>query len=237
MDLRDQNSSHLETHFYYTGKRKLIESLLKKANLPANAKILDVGCGTGSDLEVIKSFGEVTVLDIDQTALNKIPDNYKKIKMDLAEINLQIKKFDCIVAFDVLEHIKNEESGIKNLFKYLKKDGIFIGTVPAYQFLYSQHDKLLCHFRRYTRKNFIQKLEKKGFNKKYSGYWMSLLFPIAGLLRILKKQTNEQKTDIRKIAKPINFIFSQILKFEALFGTSRFFRFPFGLTVWIICKK
>lgn len=237
MDARDQNAPDLEKHFYYTGKRKLIEALLKKAQLPPNAKILDVGSGTGSDLDVISKFGEVTVLDIDQETLDQVPDTYEKICADLTKINIPENTYDCIIAFDVLEHIEKHDIAAQNLFKILKSGGKLVGSVPAYQCLYSQHDKVLEHFRRYTRTNFTQLLTEAGFKKLSSGYWMSILFPIAAITRIFKKNTQETETDVQILPKPINALFSWILKTEAFVGTSKFFRFPFGLTTWNISTK
>ncbi|MDH3324546.1 MAG: class I SAM-dependent methyltransferase, partial [Candidatus Peregrinibacteria bacterium] len=236
MDTRDQQAGDIEKHFYFEGKRHLIEKLLEKAELPENAKILDVGCGTGSDLEVISKFGEVTVLDINQEALNQIPDKYNKICADLTETNLPDAEYDCIVAFDILEHIENQEHAARQLFHTLKPNGKFVGTVPAYQLLFSSHDKSLDHFRRYSRSNFVWTLENAGFHKLTSGYWMSLLFPFAAVSRLLNRK-KEAKTSLKPLPEFLNNLVSKILKFEARIGTSKFFRFPYGLTTWLIATK
>ena len=236
MDARDLTHKELENHFYYQGKRKLIKNLLKKANLPQNAKILDVGCGTGSDLKIIEQFGEITVLDINQESLNLINNNHQKICADLTNFSSKTK-YDCIIAFDVLEHIDNHKVAAQNLFSCLKPNGKFIGSVPAYQFLYSKHDEVLAHYRRYTKTNFTHLLRSVGFKKLSSGYWMSTLLPIAATHRLINKNKPVNKTDIQIVPKPINWLFSQILKLEASIGTSKFFRFPAGLTTWIICEK
>lgn len=237
MDARDLNDENLDKHFYYAGKHTLVESLMKKANVPANAKILDVGCGTGSDLKILEKFGDVTVLDIDQPSLDMIDEKYDKICADLTKVDLPTEKFDIVIAFDVLEHVEDHAKAAKNLQNSLKKGGKFIGSVPAYQFLYSRHDELLAHFRRYTRSSFNKLIEETGLQKKSSGYWMSILFPVAAMIRLMKKQTHEQQTDIQTLPKPINSIFAGILKLEAILGTSKFFRFPFGLTTWCIAEK
>jgi len=154
MDYKDYQSGKVKLDFWFRAKNDLIEKLLfnqfpKKKKL----KILNLGAGTGSDLEILNNFGEVYVIDVEKKALDLIPDNLcveKKI-CDACKLIYKDDFFDLVVSFDVFQHIENDEIAIKEAYRVLKKKGILFFSVPALQKLYSSHDKALEHKRRYSK--------------------------------------------------------------------------------------
>ncbi len=242
MDYKDfiqlQNQQNL--HFWYKARKNLIFNLLnfEFKNCEQNKLILNIGCGTGTELEILKKFGQVIGLDNNLDAIKLIQkQNYKIITADIEKYNLQNNYYDAICCFDVLEHLRNDQTTLKNIFKSLKKDGFFFFTIPAYQCLFGPHDIYMSHYRRYSKKNILQKLEKAGFQIIKLNYWNSILFPIIFIIRIIKKYIKkETESETKILNKNLNELLFRILNFENKFI---YWNVPilFGLTVYGIAKK
>ena len=141
-----------------------------------------------------------------------------------------------VLAADVVEHIKNDKKTIKNFYNFLKKDGHVLITVPAFNFLFSNKDVALKHFRRYRKSN-IKRLLIKNFQIKKLSYFNFFLFlPIALSILILKIK----KTKFIKFAETtptswINAVFKNIFLIEKYL--LRFLNFPFGISIIALAKK
>ncbi len=204
--------------------------MLEKLNLPKNCKILNVGAGTGEDLNVINKFGNVYAIDINQDALNLIPNELVKEKkiMDVCNMGYEENSFDVVLAFDVLEHIENDQIAVQEIKRVLKKDtGILVFTVPAFNFLFGAYDKRLGHFRRYNKRGAKDLLLDFDFIDK--GYWIFMLFPSALVQRFFLPKSSG------KLPVWVNKIFLKILNFEN-FLISKRVKFPYGLTLYGACK-
>lgn len=180
-----------DSHWWFKGKRAIIEKLLIYLNLPSNARILEIGCGTGSNLNLLSKFGTVTALEVDDDARRYaselsgmsvlpgwLPDGLNSVKD---------RKFDLICMFDVLEHVEKDVEGlikIKDILADSQNKGKLIMTVPSYQWLYSEHDKKLSHFRRYSKKELKLKLREAGYRVNVIRYMNTLLFPLMLLARL-----------------------------------------------------
>ena len=143
------------------------------------------------------------------------------------------EKFDFVVMFDVLEHIEDDMSVIKEVHRILKNDGYFVIIVPAFNFLYSSHDRILKHFRRYGSNEIIEKLRSFSINE--TGYWNFFLFLFIAFVRLIKK---DSRTNIHifNIPHTILWIFGRILMLENML-IKKGFRLPFGLSIYCIAKK
>ncbi len=232
MDYKDYIQGTTQDHFWFKAKRQLIEILLSKIKAPLNMKILDIGAGTGDDIFILKKFGNIHVIDCNQRALDLIPDSMITEKKcgDACNLPYENNSFDAIVAFDVLEHIEDDHLAVAEIHRTLKPGGYFIFTVPAYQLLFSSHDKDLQHKRRYNKKN-MRKL-MKDFKSITLGFWLFFLFPCAVLLRLISKTTHHEKTP----NKLLNAIMYATLTIENLLIKTGL-RFPWGLTVYGIYQK
>ena len=138
------------------------------------------------------------------------------------------KTFDLICMFDVLEHVENDGESLEALKPFLSHDGKIFITVPAYQWLFSVHDKNLGHYRRYSRGGLVRLLKEHGFTVIYSGYMNTFLFPLMMIARFF----NTTGTGVPGFG--INKIFTAIYSAESKFVPS--FSFPFGGTVTAVCK-
>lgn len=254
MDHRDLVAGASQDNFWFQGKLGLIKWLMSR-NLPKDfatkeLKILNVGAGTGDDLVLISQYGKIYAVDIDQDALNLVSDSVvaEKKCADVCALPYADEFFDVVVSFDVLEHVDDHVKGVQEIYRVLKPGGHFIMTVPAFNALYSSHDKLLFHHRRYNKKTLRKILVP--FESVKLGYWFFFLFFPAALLRILekvglscvvrflakiglfKKRENKESWHETKL----NGLFIQILRFENWL-LKKGARFPFGLTLYGVCNK
>ena len=153
---------HIENekeHWWYKGRREIISSIISKFVFKNNKlKILDFGAGSGANTIALSHYGEVYVYEKNENALQLLKKRFEKISniFVLDAINENIF-FDLIIASDVIEHIENDDEIIKFFSKALKNDGNILITVPAYNFLYTERDKVLGHFRRYN-SNMLKKI-------------------------------------------------------------------------------
>jgi SAM-dependent methyltransferase len=142
-------------HWWFSGRRRLLAAVLER-HLPrsdAPRRILEIGCGNGGNLELLAGFGQVFAAEKDDAARERasargighvergwLPD----------AIPFGGESFDLIAAFDVLEHIEDDRGAVRALRDRLGARGVLIATVPAYRWLWSEHDTLSQHVRRNT---------------------------------------------------------------------------------------
>jgi ubiquinone/menaquinone biosynthesis C-methylase UbiE len=131
---------------YYTrDKLTLIDILLSKVSNKNNNRILSVGCGTAEELKILSKYGEVYAIDVEKKVLkflSKYKEFYKKARIcNVCELSFPNNFFDIVVALDVIEHIEDDKKAVEQIYRVLSPNGVFIFTVPAFQFLFSAHDK------------------------------------------------------------------------------------------------
>lgn len=237
MDYADYNPNNESFQFWFKGKKDLIFNLfstIKRTQL----KILNLGAGTGDDLEILNRFGEVYLIDIDKRALDLVPEGLCKEKKvcDACELRYPNNFFDVVVSFDVLEHIENDKIAIKEVRRVLKKRGYFIFSVPSFPSLYGSHDKALNHKRRYSKKQLRKLLSN--FKIVKISYWNFFLFAPLAFIRILNKNSLPKVDSQRKFPLPKFFdnLLYTILKIENSLIKKNFF-LPVGLSLVGIFRK
>lgn len=236
MDIKDCRSGAAQDFFWFKAKEKLIDVLLGKLKSKKRLKILNIGSGTGHDIAVMQRFGDVFAVDLDPESLDLIPDDLvveKKIS-DVCSMPYQDGFFDAAVAFDVLEHIKDDTKAVKEIRRVLNRDGFFIFTVPAFNILFSSHDRALNHYRRYN-KNMI-KLLCKDFSARFISFWVFLLFIPVAVQRLLKRNDETPKVHCSSLPAVINHIFYRILLAETRL-IELGIRLPLGTTICGIYQK
>lgn len=227
-----------ESHWWHISKRKIVRSLIEKYRLSKNPKILDIGCGTGKNIEELQDLGEIYGLDTSKEALDFCRKRgLNNLILGSAEkTTLKNATFDIITLLDVLEHT-DDNKALNETFRILKKGGIIVITVPAFNWLWSNWDVVLHHKRRYTTDTLSQILKKNGFEiKKISYMYSFLILPVFVIRKIKSKFSNESYSSDFKLSSPaINFILGAISKLESLliFSTS----VPFGTSIVAVAKK
>lgn len=234
MDYIDYIDGQTGEQFWFKGKKDLINILMNKIGRK-NLKILNIGAGTGVDLEIMNRFGNIFIIDVNKKALDLIPSNlYSEKKVcDATALPYPNDFFDIVCSFDVFEHIKNDEKAVLEAHRVLKKNGYLLIMVPAFNFLFSAHDKALLHYRRYSKKKLYELL--RIFKYEYLSYWNSILFIPLSILRILKKRA-KPKTDYFNLPSLLEKTFLNFLRIENKL-IMKDYRLPFGLSLVGVYRK
>jgi len=223
-----------ESYWWHISRRFILRSVLDKFIKSKSLQIVDVGCGTGANLKWLNKFGNVIGIDNSQAAV-EFCQKYGNAKWGTAD-RLPFKNDSCdlVTAFDVLEHMSNDTVVLKEWHRVLKIDGYLYVTVPAYQWLFSPHDKQLQHYRRYLISNLSEKLQKVGFKPIFTSYFFMCTFPVFVIQRIVSQVFNTA-SGYSKVSNRINNFLIGLGKTEA--WLLKFISFPFGSSIVILAKK
>ena len=230
------------TYWWHVGRQNIIDSFLRRAYgyiFQPNRRILDVGCGTGATMQHLQQFGVVTGIDFAAEALQFCHQRGEKNvqQMDATHMTFAPESFDLVTAFDVLEHL-DDVAALRQIHKVLKPEGYLLLTVPAYMFLWSDHDRALHHLRRYTRPEIESRLRETGFKVRRSSYLITTFFFIIVAFRILNRicpNKTKPKTSYLMLPRPLNAFLTGLLRIEAKLVNHM--SFPFGTSVMVLAKK
>jgi SAM-dependent methyltransferase len=188
-----------EEHWWFHGRREVLASLLDRF-VPKKPKprILEVGCGTGGNLQLLRRFGSVDAAEYDtearavasvkggmQVAFCALPDR----------LDAEDGRYDMVVLLDVLEHVEDDLGSLRTVKRKIAPGGRILVTVPALPWLWSAHDEKHHHFRRYTKASLAHAAHVAGFRIVASGYFSSLLFPLVLATRLAKKALGRDTAD------------------------------------------
>lgn len=228
-------------NWWFLSRRELIYKLIDKVSNNRNSKILEIGSSGGYLLMLLNNNGYVNSygIDISKKAIDQCKQKgiENAFVMDGIKTQFRNEEFDIIVASDVLEHIKEPKTALAEWERILKPNGKLIIFVPAFNFLWSSHDVVNFHYRRYSKIQLRNELEKSGFFINQASYWnFSLFIPIA-IFRILSNVFNKHKiTDqFDGTSHVINKAFLTLLRFEN--WLIDFLNFPVGVSLFAICTK
>lgn len=227
-----------ERHWWFRARRKIIADLIRReCNVPTGAQILEIGCGTGHNLAMLSAFGHVDGLELDEEArsISEKRLGRKVMSSPLPEIaEVKDRHYDLIGAFDVIEHIDDDRAALASIAAKLKPAGKLIMTVPAHQWMWSAHDVVNHHKRRYSRRALKRLVEGSPLKLERIGYFNSLLFPLAVAERALSKARRKQEANVKLPAAPLNNLL------EKLFETERYLvgRLPLppGLSLFAVAS-
>lgn len=228
-------------HWWFKSRRKYLIDLLK--NAPRDSKILDIGCSSGIFLKDLEQLGfsieNLYGVDISEKAIanckaNGIPNAFV---MDAQKINLP-ETFDIIIASDCLEHLQEDQQALKNWKSLLKVGGTLYVFVPAFMSLWSYHDEVNMHYRRYTKAELQSKVASEGLEVLKSSYWNFFLFlPVYGFRKLsaVFQKNKKGESDISIGNSVVNWLLLQLIIVEN--KLLKVFNFPFGVSTFCIAKR
>jgi SAM-dependent methyltransferase len=207
-----------DRHWWYRARRRIIAELIRReAQLPANAKVLEIGCGTGHNLAMLAGFGHVEGLELDDEAraISEKRLGRKVMSAPLPELaGVPDRHYDLIGAFDVIEHIGDDRAALASIACKLKPGGKFVMTVPAHQWMWSAHDVVNHHKRRYSKRSLKALVDGSPLKLDKVGYFNSLLFPLALAERAGSKLRGKRDADVKLPPAPLNTALEKIFEAE-----------------------
>ena len=215
-----------------------MEGIVQELGAPQSTlRILDVGCGTGANLEMLAQYGEAEGVDVSDDALEFCRQKGLRAQKGLAEtLPFADESFDITTALDVIEHLDDDVAGLKEMYRVTKGGGYSLIFVPAFMWLWGVQDDISHHRIRYTRPQIVDRLQRAGYVVKRATYanWTFFTPILAG--RMLMKLTGikpESENNVNVSA--LNGVFG------SLFGAERFwlknFNFPLGVSIVIVAQK
>lgn len=226
-----------EEHWWYRARREFISAAFARLKLPANATILDAGCGTGGSLAMLSQFGTLKGMEYDGgardiAAARGIAEVLQGALPD--SVPFPLTQFDAIGLFDVLEHLERPVDSLEALRQRLTPNGAIVLTVPAYEWLWGPHDETHQHFRRYTAGSLRMHLHAADLQVEYLSYFNSMLLPLAIAQRIRERLFGYSFDDL--IPSPrVNELLFRIWRLERRWIPRR--RAPFGLSILAIARS
>lgn len=203
---------------------KIVEELVNGKN----NRILDLGCGPGYMGALFAR--ENNVLFGDSDAKNLVKIKGEQIVLDGRNLPFKDDVFDYVICADVLEHVYEDDKVLDNIYRVIKRGGKAIITVPAYKSLYGAHDKLIGHFRRYDKDEFVQLAMSRGYRIKNVRYVCSLMYPLFAFSNKFSKQTRTYTGQSRIEHKIIPIL-------NAICELDKKIILPFGIGLLFILEK
>lgn len=209
-----------DRHWWYQGRRFVLERTIRRLGLPSGARILDAGCGSGRNMVELAHHGTVTGLELSPTSVRLARDRSvgEVIEGSLLEMPFDDRSFDLTMSLDVIEHLSDDVAALSELRRVTAPGGALLVTVPAYQWLWSGHDEINHHHRRYNRRALVAAAERAGWRCERTTHFNSLLLPIAIALRALDRvspKTTKSSLDLWVPPAPLNWVLRQPLELEA----------------------
>lgn len=236
---------HLEReHWWFQARAEILMSHIGQIfNHKKDLKILNIGAATGYSSQLLMQFGAVSSVEFDKDCYEFTRDTVgiPIINASILELPFEDESFDLVCAFDVIEHVEDDKLAVREMARVCKKGGVFMVTVPAFMFLWSEHDVVNHHFRRYTAAQLrgVTAENSASIFLSYFNFW--LFFPIA-LVRLIKgkgkeKTSEEAQSDFRMVKNAgINRLFYRIFKSENFF-LKRFIKLPVGVSILSSWRK
>jgi SAM-dependent methyltransferase len=207
-----------QRHWWYRARREVLADLIRREAMPGpGAHILEIGCGTGHNLHMLAQFGKVDALELDDEARAVAEERLgrKVMSAPLPELaGVRDHNYDLIGAFDVIEHIEDDDAAIVAIAAKLKHGGKFVMTVPAHSWMWSAHDVVNHHKRRYSKAGLKALVERSPLKLDRIGYFNSLLFPLAVADRLSSKMRGKDNADVKLPAAPVNTTLERIFAAE-----------------------
>lgn len=230
-----------DKHWWFRARRSIAAHILRRLALPVDAMILEVGSGTGGNLAMLSEFGRLFAMELDAEA-RSFSDRRGLVKAEEGILPDRIpfgdRRFDLIAMFDVLEHVDADFETLVALRARLAPGGKLLITVPAFPFLWSAHDEMHHHKRRYRLKPLIQLIERAGYRVLLASHCNFWLFPIVAAARLPNRFVTRSRptgTLLPIPPAPVNRLLATV------FSSERFLhgvvRLPFGVSIMLVAQR
>jgi SAM-dependent methyltransferase len=235
-----QMAAHEGRHWWFVGRRAVIAGLLDRIAMPANARILEAGCGTGGNLSYFQLLGSVAAFEPYAPAVEIARDRNPTATLEDGALPDRLPfpdaSFDLVAALDVLEHVDDDVAALDALVRLAKPGAYIVVTVPTHPFLWGRHDRRLHHVRRYGVADLSDLCRRTETELLYFGPFNTFLAPIAVVARVAEKFLPLNFGNQERLPPPpINAALAAVFSLEG--RLVRHVRLPFGLSHAVILRR
>lgn len=251
-------------HWWYRGMRRNLQSLLERHydwKARPQPRILDAGCGTGANLQqLLTGFGgklpgqNAVGFDLSGEGLEfcrRRGLGGRLARASITQLPFASDSFDIAISFDVINNLPDDRPAFYEIGRVLRHGGLFVLNLPAYQFLYSEHDLAIRGQRRYNAKMVAERLAQAGMRVERQTYLNTLLFPPAAVVRLVKARRTTARPDMIKpsdaatgvhtdLTPPhplVNLALQQVMGLETRLLGRTSLNLPFGLSIMTLARK
>lgn len=230
-----------EHHWWYRGRRQIVRAEIDRLGLPADAQLLDAGCGSGRELQDLAAYGSVHGIELDpDAAAYATSRGLGEVQVGrVEELPWEAGTFDLITCLDVLEHVPDDRGALIELSRVCKRGGWLLATVPAYPSLWSLHDRANHHYRRYTRRTLRDAAVSAGWDLQRLTAFNSLLLGPAALVRLAQRgrePDSHYSPELELVPPWLNGLLERPLRVEARW-LARGRTLPAGLSLMALMRN
>jgi SAM-dependent methyltransferase len=237
---------HENSHWWFRWRYDLIRRLVSDLSRDSDFRILDAGCGTGQMTKHLETLGHAVGLDSAEEAITyaKARGVDRLVRGSITAPPFADGSFDCVLALDVIEHVDDDMGLLSSMVKVLKPGGHLIVTVPAFQALWSEHDEINRHKRRYRAPQLRRLVEEAGFTVDRITYCNTALYAPVFVTRKLKNavrsitgssQGRTPRSDLGDHTRTVNEALYQLMRTET--RLMRWMDLPFGVSILAIASR
>ncbi|HEY0412041.1 MAG TPA: class I SAM-dependent methyltransferase [Allosphingosinicella sp.] len=235
----DRMAQYADRHWWYRARRDILAKLIEdRIALPQDARILEIGCGTGPNLDMLRGFGRLDAVEIDPAARAVASARLGRPVYDAPLPHLagvEDRAYDLVCILDVLEHVDADREALVSIAGKLRPGGRILIAVPAHPWMWSAHDRVNHHKRRYTKRTLRAVVKAAGLKLHLITYFNSLLFPLAVTARLAERLFHKED-DSADTPPPaaLNRLFETMFRLER-YAIGRL-PFPPGLSIVAIAS-
>ena len=229
-------------HWWYRARRALVAGLLA-GELAPGARVVDVGCGTGDNLGALDDVAGRTVagVELSEYAVRHAPPAAAGGGVRAGVARAEHLPFptgcaDLITSMDVIEHL-DDDAALAEYRRVVRPGGLVLLTVPAYQWLWSDHDVWAAHRRRYSRRTLVAAVERAGLRPRRVTYFNSFLVPPAAVLRRTpaRRLVKGEQDEVGASSPAVDRIMTGLAGLERRWARRR--AVPFGLSIACLANR
>jgi SAM-dependent methyltransferase len=228
-----------EDHWWYRGRRRILRAAIDRLPLAPAARLLDAGCGSGRTLDELSRYGRVSGIDLSPEAVasarRRGHDDVRVARVE--QLPFDDATFDLVTCLDVVEHTPDDRATLAELRRVTRPAGLLIVTVPAYQALWSWHDEVNRHFRRYDSSSLRSVACAAGWDLVGDTHFNSVLLGPAAAVRIAQRHRRAHAhSDLELTPSALNALLELPLRLESRLVAAGI-RLPAGLSLLAVLRR